>query len=342
MPKKEGLLSKHFIKLILLEFAGLVLLLFIKYWNQDISVFQFNWHYTGNLINIITSGVVMLSLICVRLINPQYFYAFSKVLMRFSVAGTVCLVIGRLLLLFPIQVPVIYLFNQPVKRIMVGGFFSLYQITQIFIIIYCWMIIFGSTGNNLFRALIYNLGIIVVFVAFVLFFLLSYKTLPLQKKNTKYDVGVVLGAAVWPNNHPSPILISRLQKAIELYQGKIIDKIQLTGSNAPGEMSEAEVSRAYLDSNYALPKTDIIIEEKTSSTTEQIRYIKNELIEKQALKNIAVISDSYHLPRINEIAKFYNVKLHTFGVEIKLNDQIGIVYHLRESLALMMFWLFAL
>ena len=128
MPKKEGLFSKHFIKLIILELSGLVLLLFIKYWNQDISVFQFNWHYTGNLINIITSGVVIFSLICVRLIKPQYFYAFSKVLMRFSVIGPVFLVIGKLLFLFPIQIPVIYLFNQPVKRILVGGFFNLYQI----------------------------------------------------------------------------------------------------------------------------------------------------------------------------------------------------------------------
>ncbi len=342
MAKKEGFLSKHFIKLILLEFSGLVLLFFIKYWNQDILIFQFNWQYTGNVLNIITSAAVLVSLLCVRLISPQSFYAFTKTFTRFMVIGVVSLVIGKLLLLFPIQIPVIYLFNQPVKKVLVGGFFCLYQVTQIYIFIYCWMIIFRNTGKLFFIASLYNLLLIVVGAMFVLYYLIAYKTIPIQKQDTKYSVGVVFGAAVWSNNRPSPILISRLQKAIELYQEKIIEKIQLTGSNAPGEKSEAEVARTYIDSNYALPKNDILIEQKTSSTTEQIKFIKNELIEKQSLENIAVISDSYHIPRINEIAKFYNLNIQTFGAEIKLSNQTGIIYHLRESFALILFWLFAL
>ncbi|MFN3478156.1 MAG: FAD-dependent oxidoreductase, partial [bacterium] len=66
-------------------------------------------------------------------------------------------------------------------------------------------------------------------------------------KKISYTV-VVLGAAVWSDNKPSPILAARVDKAIDLMKNFNVEKVYFTGSNAPGELSEAEVALNYLKS----------------------------------------------------------------------------------------------
>lgn len=341
MAKKNGFFTKHFVKIFLLEFTGLGLLLFIKYHNQEISVLQFQWQYTGNLINLITSGLAILSLLFIRVQSPAISFGLYKIYMRLLITGLVGLIIGKLLIIFPVPFPTFYFLEQPAKRLVVGAFFSIYQITQMMLIIYCWLGVFGGMGKYFLRAFLQSsiltlIGLIAIFV-----FEMQWKGGNVDAEDGEYQVGVVFGAAVWSQNRPSPILVSRLQKAIELYQGKKIEKIQVTGSNAPHELTEAEVARRYLRS-YQLNENDILVEDKTTSTTEQVRFIKNVLIEQHGKEEIAVISDTYHLPRIDEIAKFYDLKLRTYGAEIKLSTHAGFVYRLRESFALLIFWLFGI
>ncbi len=340
MAKKNGN-SLKFFKLLGLELAALAFLLFCKYHNQEIPITKFRWQYTGNFINLLTALFVILSLMIIWLKNPSIFFKVYKIYMRLLIVGTIGLVIGKLLVMFPVPFPTMYLLDQPAKRLVVGGLFSLYQITQLIIIIYCWLGILDGSVNHLFRSFLYSCVITTGGVILIFLFLLQWKLPAAGSDENTYEVGVVLGAAVWSQNRPSPILISRLQKAIELYQAKKIARIMVTGGNAPGELSEAEVAHRYLRT-YVLLETDILSEEKTSSTTDQVRFIKQHLIEKYGKDKIAVISDSYHQPRINEIAKFYDLKLKTYGAEIKLNLQHGFIYRLRESFALLTFWLFGI
>ena len=148
-------------------------------------------------------------------------------------------------------------------------------------------------------------------------------------------VAVVLGAAVWSHNRPSPSLEARLNKAIELFEQGLIGKIQLTGSNAPGELSEARVAFNYLLRKGIDPEK-VWIEEETTSTSEQIHFIKNEL------KNIILISAPYHLVRVEEICKFYGVKAYAESSDIIMSANSKIYSNFRESIALIIFWLFAL
>ena len=341
MAKKNGSSAKNALKLFLLEIAGMAFLLFCKYNNQEISIAKFQWKYTGNIITIATAAVVVVSLLIIQLKNPSIFARVYKIYMRLLIVGTIGLVLGKLLIIFPVPFPTLYLLEQPAKRLVVGGFFSLYQITQIILIIYCWLGILDGSINHLFRSFLYSCVITTGGVILIFLFLLQWKLPGEENDDDKYQVGVVFGAAVWSQNRPSPILVSRLQKTIELYQAKKIARIQVTGANAPGEKSEAEVARLYLR-NYGLPEPDIMLEDKTTSTTEQVRFIKTHLFEKYGKDEIAVISDSYHLPRINEIAKFYDLKLKTYGAEINLNIQHSFIYRLRESFALLNFWLFGI
>src|SRR5664280_3415396 len=101
-----------------------------------------------------------------------------------------------------------------------------------------------------------------------------------RSNNPRDKVAVVLGAAVWSNNVPSPMLASRAEKAYELYKMGYVNKIQVTGGNAPGELSEAEVASLYLKQR-GVDANDIWIEKKSTNTAEQVRYVKEELINKK-------------------------------------------------------------
>jgi uncharacterized SAM-binding protein YcdF (DUF218 family) len=137
------------------------------------------------------------------------------------------------------------------------------------------------------------------------------------------------------------MLASRTEKAYELYKQGYVKKIQVTGGNAPGELSEAEVSSLYLKQR-GVSMNDIWIEKKTTNTAEQVRYVKEEIINKKKISNIIFVSNSYHLTRINEICSFYNIKAGIEPSGLNLSFDSNLYYKVRESIALLVFWFFAL
>jgi vancomycin permeability regulator SanA len=155
------------------------------------------------------------------------------------------------------------------------------------------------------------------------------------------NIAVVLGAAVWSGNQPSPTLASRIDKAAKLYKKDIADKILLTGSNAPGEMTEAEVAFNYI-LNKNVDTTDILIEKQTTSTTEQIRFIKDNLAHRNLFDNIFIVSDQYHLARVSEISRFYNLDVIAAASELELSFDSKMYSRIRECIALSIFWCFAI
>src|SRR5690606_4472468 len=156
----------------------------------------------------------------------------------------------------------------------------------------------------------------------------------LNKNNN--NIAVVLGAAVWSDNKPSPILAARVDKALNLLNNNFVKKIHFTGSNAPGEISEAEAAF-----NYALSKntdTDkLLIENETTSTNEQIHFIKKDLLPRDDIDHIIIVSDKFHLVRIEEISKFNNIKIFATQSDLKLDFDSDIYNRLRESIGLLFF-----
>ena len=153
----------------------------------------------------------------------------------------------------------------------------------------------------------------------------------------EYDYGCIPGAAVWKKNKPSPIFEARIRKALELYRKNYYKKIILTGGNAPGEISEAEAAQKYLV-NLGVNKKDIILEKETSTTSEQIKYLKKYF----SNKKILIVSDGFHLSRITQIAKFFNLKVEGVSSDYTMTLEKAIYYRTRETVALLMFWLFAI
>ncbi len=325
---------------ILTLIAHLLILYFIKYHNQNLSIKSFNLLVTGNLINLaftflLLSGIIIYAIRNKR--NPEL-----KGIIRFTIVTTFFLLLCLLTLYIKIPVSGIYIFEQTLSKFIVGFLFALFQFVQFMFISYVWLRIF-TEKNFISLRIIFNSVIFVVVLLLAAYFYIEIKMKNYNEKWNSNDknIAVVLGAAVWSVNKPSPTLASRLDKAVRLYKKGIVNKIQLTGSNAPGELTEAEVAL-----NYLLKKdvdtSDIYMENQTTSTTEQIRFIKNNLVAARIFNNIFIVSDQYHLARINEISRFYNIKVILAASELTLSFDNMLYNKIRESIAMVVFWCFAL
>jgi vancomycin permeability regulator SanA len=156
------------------------------------------------------------------------------------------------------------------------------------------------------------------------------------------NIAVVLGAAVWSGNIPSPTLSARVDKALELLEQGFVGKIVLTGGKAPGELPESEVAYEYSRVK-GVDTSKVIKENLTSSTADQVKWIKNNLLtDIDSAGEIILISDAYHLPRAIEISKFYKLDIKVAESVHKQDFKDKIITKIRESIALFNFWNFAL
>ncbi|HEY4756367.1 MAG TPA: YdcF family protein [Ignavibacteriaceae bacterium] len=221
--------------------------------------------------------------------------------------------------------------------------FSLFQFTQLFFMMMIWFKILKIEKLIYLRALVNSIFIAMGLLIFTLVFINTKSITPISAAlgRDKPSIAVVLGAAVWSDNKPSPSLAFRVEKAAELFNDGIVNKIQLTGGNAPGELSEAEVSLNHI-LKQGINRNNVWIEKNTTSTIEQVRFIKKVLIQKKQFNSVVIVSDIYHLQRVKEICKFYNVKADVAASNLNLKTDKIIFYQLRECIALILFWLFAL
>jgi len=328
------------IALFLFPLFNLLVLYIIKYRNQALPLAEFKLGYTGNLLNLFFVIVLLVEFIILPIRLKGGLQKVENAALKISVVQLAFLIVSGLLLSFEIHISHDYFLGFAVSKIFIWFFFFGAQFLQFLLISYVRLIIIKSASLLYLRTFLNS--IIIALFLYCFGFVYSLGTYPVTEKNEPNGtVCVVLGAAVWSNNVPSTILMERLNKAQELYEKKKIQKIQLTGGNAPGELSEAEVAFNYLTKFPVNPK-DVWLEKKTTSTTEQVRFIKNELMKKKKLSEIVVISDRFHLKRINEISKFYNIKIKLCGSRVTLNSKRLIYYKLREGIALINFWFFAI
>ena len=140
-------------------------------------------------------------------------------------------------------------------------------------------------------------GLVVVWVASVL--LVLYAGSRPNFRNA--DAILVLGAAQY-NGRPSPVLKARLDHAIKLYRDGHAKKMVFTGGVGAGDtLSEGEVAR-----RYAL-KRDVpagaIMVERRGVTSAQSVAAAAALMRAQGLRSAIVVSDSYHMLRLELLAR---------------------------------------
>ncbi len=328
-----------FVSLIIL-LTDLVVTLAVKYYLNGLTLADVDLLQPGNLIH----------LILVLVLGMLYtFVTFRKKrkpdngLTKFPVfilLGIALTVIGYFVIVSEnTALMAIVYWDYKLFYILAGILFAAHYLVILGFISHFWLQL--SKAQNL---LIIRTGVNAAIFSILLFFVSFFYCVSADNNlNSKgnFLTGFILGSAVTKENTPGNSLKRRLDTGISLYTSGVIKIFFLTGGNSPGRLSEAEAGQAYLIRN-EVPKDKIEFENKTTSTLEQLRFIKNHYKTKSEIQNLLVISDSFHLPRIKQMAGFFNINPALKGVESNHSFTQQFYTTSRESVALIIFWLFAI
>jgi len=122
------------------------------------------------------------------------------------------------------------------------------------------------------------------------------------------DAIIVLGAAQY-NGRPSPVLISRLDHALDLWNQGLAPLIVVTGGKQPGDrFTEATASANYLI-QHGVPDENILREVQGTSSWESLAAAAR-ILKGRGLSEVILVSDPYHSLRIGGIADELGLTAH--------------------------------
>lgn len=141
------------------------------------------------------------------------------------------------------------------------------------------------------------------------------------------DCILVFGAGVKPDGTPSNMLKDRLDKAVELYNDGICDKIIMSGDHGTREYDEVNVMKQYaVDSG--IPSENIFMDHAGFSTYESL-YRTIKIFEAE---RVILVTQRYHQYRALYIASELGLKAR--GVETDYRKYGGELYrNIREAIA---------
>lgn len=204
------------------------------------------------------------------------------------------------------------------------------------------IITFTQSGKYiLLKSLLLMCGITAVALLSVFILVLNFRDDSVKYSEgsfIKADAGVILGAAVWGGNRPSPVLRERIKKGYDVYAKGIASKLVITGGGSPNEMTEADVSKNELI-KYGVNPDDLMLENSSSSTDEQIHFVRDKLYISRSWNKIILISDNFHLFRAKEISMFNNINADCIASDKSLTTEGTVNFCFKESLALIIFWI---
>ena len=141
--------------------------------------------------------------------------------------------------------------------------------------------------------------------AFVGFMMYSCVYLWLPKKQ-HYDFIIIHGAGLLDGERVTPLLKKRIDKAVQAFQQSKNPHIQLIASGGQGsdeKISEAQAMYNYLVKNTDVSKEAIILEEKSTTTYENLLFSKE--IGEQLVENprFLFVTNDYHVFRTSTYAR---------------------------------------
>ncbi len=149
--------------------------------------------------------------------------------------------------------------------------------------------------NVLIKKLYYVIAFFIILIGYVLCQGISIWQYASVDETCKADVAIVLGAAT-SDNEVSPVFRERINQGIRLYQKGYVEKIIITGGYGEGN----QYSDAYIGMQYTMkqgiPKDDILMEEKSTITEENLENAKV-IMEQKGLQSALIVSDPLHMKR---------------------------------------------
>lgn len=302
---------------------------------------HFPFWYAGTLIGLALNGLIALFFAIVYSRHAKKVNKRPHFILLILLAGIFFLLAGYGLMTTDIfAMKKVVFWDYQLSYVLPGVFFMLHSLILLGVLSYLWQMVFRTETMFTLRLIANVFYAALLLTGFALYYCFS-ATPPLFNEGEIYKTVVVLGAAVQKDNTPGAAHKRRLDSARMLLRRGIISEIYLTGSNTPGKLSEAEAGQSYLISR-GISKELIRYEKQTTSTVEQIRHIHRELLKEIPADKIIIVSDGFHLPRIHQIASFFNLDVHLEATAVTPTLTQKLYLSTREAAALLIFWLFGI
>ena len=173
----------------------------------------------------------------------------------------------------------------------------------------------GKLTHNNFGTYVYlfiNLVIIYLIFIMMMYTLTSWINL-VNIKTKKLDYVVVLGAGLM-GKKVTPLLAARINRGIEVYRRNPGSKIIMSGGQGPDEEIPEAVAMAKYAEEKGVPKKDIIVEDKSKTTRENLIF-SHRLIKSDS--RFAIVTNSYHVYRALVLAKRLGLQCIGYGAKTK-------------------------
>lgn len=173
----------------------------------------------------------------------------------------------------------------------------------------------GKLTHNNFGTYVYlfiNLVIIYLIFIMMMYTLTSWINL-VNIKTKKLNYVVVLGAGLM-GKRVTPLLAARINRGIEVYRRNPGSKIIMSGGQGPDEEIPEAVAMAKYAEEKGVPKKDIIVEDKSKTTRENLIF-SHKLMKPDS--RFAIVTNSYHVYRALVLAKRLGLQCIGYGAKTK-------------------------
>ena len=159
---------------------------------------------------------------------------------------------------------------------------------------------------------IYGSASFLMYVIYTLF-------LQIIPRRKDFDYVIILGAGLLGGNRVSRLLQERLDKGAEVYRQDPTPPVLIpSGGKGPDEtVSEAEAMKSYLIAR-GIPEEDIITENRSASTRENLLFSKQILDGREGRKYTALVSSNYHVYRALRCSREAGLKCTGIGSPVAL------------------------
>lgn len=152
-------------------------------------------------------------------------------------------------------------------------------------------------------------GIVIAVLLYILINAASIWNYAKVEEICQADVAIVLGAGT-QNDKASPVFRERIRHGIWLYQNGYVEKMIFTGGYGEGNRySDACVAKQYA-MEQGVPEEDILIEEKSTITQENIENAKS-IMENMSYETALIVSDPLHMKRSMLMAEDYEIEAYS-------------------------------
>lgn len=144
---------------------------------------------------------------------------------------------------------------------------------------------------------------------------------------------LVLGAKLFGDDSITPMLVKRMNVAIELFKERPHITFILSGDGSKRFSNDVQAMYTYLKDHCSIPDSQILLDNYGYTTLDSIQHITPEMDE----KGVILLTSSFHMPRCVYIC--HRLGLHPYALHIEASfSRSQNRYHNRELLSIVKVW----